>query len=309
MGRGLEHFYRPGGARNAATALAHKGHIVLVTGYNVSEVTPGVGQPETDGPPSTAMLADACLRLGKRVTIITDEVNVPIVRAMLQVVGLRESQVPIRAFNAPHDRQQPQDAAQALLAQCDAADTAVVCIEVPGRGADGYRRNMRGIKIDKFNAALDELAMVASDSCMTTVSTLDGGNEVGGGNFPGQIPVSPFKGVPIASSTTVDHAITAFTSNFAALALAAYMLHDAGQLHELTTSEQHVQLILAALQAGAVDGVTRGNIAGATMVVHDRVYMTGVDGFPPAWHAEKHRQLIAAVAGTSHGIGPAGRTM
>ena len=59
-GRGIAHFFVPGGAARAALALRRAKRVLLTTGFSI-----GPGQPETDGPPGTASLGRALRSLGR----------------------------------------------------------------------------------------------------------------------------------------------------------------------------------------------------------------------------------------------------
>src|SRR5262249_10379179 len=80
--RGIGRFFVPGGAEAAARSLLKGKRTLLTTGFIVAP-----GQPETDGPPGTAVLGRALRLLGHKVTYITDNVTVPTLEATLDALG------------------------------------------------------------------------------------------------------------------------------------------------------------------------------------------------------------------------------
>ncbi|HYB40299.1 MAG TPA: glutamate cyclase domain-containing protein, partial [Candidatus Methylomirabilis sp.] len=60
--RGIASFFVRGGAAAAARSLRRGKRVLITTGFTV-----GPGQPETDGPPGTAVLGRALRRLGHKV--------------------------------------------------------------------------------------------------------------------------------------------------------------------------------------------------------------------------------------------------
>src|SRR5439155_266224 len=119
----------------AARSLSRGRRTLLTTGFTV-----GPGQPETDGPPGTAVLGRALRRLGHKVTYVTDAVTVPALEAALDALG---EPTAVLAFDGAPDA---IAAARRVLAA--EAPTHLVSIERPGRrrGAPdggGLRRGRR----------------------------------------------------------------------------------------------------------------------------------------------------------------------
>jgi glutamate racemase len=290
--RGVENFFNHGGAEAAAKVLDAAEHVMLVTGFNVAQA-----KPETDGPPGAAALGHALRELRKVVTFVTDGPNKPILRAAVEVLNPKFARYGrFVEFNPPHgpagDRQ-----ADALIATY--RPDAVVAIELPARTADGGPpRNMRGVDIKSFNPPLDGLLLSARKRGITTVGVGDGGNEAGMGGLPG-IPKA-LDGSEMASAVPADHPVTAWNSNFGAEAIAGVLLARNGKLDKLHTPEQQTKMIVATLAAGAVDGVTRKNVAGS--LADDGKSQTGVDGFSPQVHAGMLELMRNVVQGMDVGF-------
>jgi Domain of unknown function (DUF4392) len=269
--RGLSRFHVQGGVQAASAALADTHKVMLLTGFSVDD-----GLPETDGPLGTAALGHVLKVLGKEVTYVADPTNTPILEAVLK--SLNSEITPVITFDAEHGN--AQNPANNLLDKY--TPDAVIAIELPSRTENGTRHNMRGINIDGFNGPVDQIVIEANKrSSIKTVGVGDGGNEVGMGGLTG-IPKA-LDGSLMAASVEVDFPVTAWNSNLGAEAIGAVMLAQAGELDQLHSQDQQTAMIQAALTAGAVDGVTRGSIAGEPST--DGKYITGVDGFSPRAHA------------------------
>ena len=248
--RGIGDFVRESGAGNFNTAvhtLIHASRVMLCTGFNVAE-----NMPETDGPLGTALLAYACFRAGKYVVLVADHHNAHLVREQLILLDpacARNMQIEeVKADGQAYcdlwkdiiDRHQPD---------------AVVHTEVPGRNKDDKYLNMRGIKINNFNATLDEIANLANTRGIHTIGVGDGGNEAGMGRI---------KGVPKALNEEemqavipAAHQVIAWNSNLGAIALGEFVMSAAGKGPSCTGKDFEGMLKIL-FKEGAVDGVTRG---------------------------------------------------
>lgn len=278
IGRGLPDFYMPGGADRAASSLESANNVMLVTGFSVAK-----GMPETDGPPGTAELGRALRLRGKQVTYVVDSANKPILEGILREMG--EPLDNIRVFDAPIDSAAAP--AQALLREVN--PDRVMAIELPSRSARGTKHNMRGIGIDEFNPALDQLILEANAiQGIETLGIGDGGNEAGMGGVTGLIPLAK-DGSNIAAVVPVDHVVTASVSNWAAYAVSALLLRRGNMLEHFQNPEELGRVLQAAADAGAVDGVSREQVA-------------TVDGFS----TEVHQAVIALYARAAGGSPPGG---
>jgi len=249
--RGVDAFAKTGGPKSLASSLAKAGpNVVLLTGFSVAQ-----GKPETDGPPGTAVLAKSLLAVGKSVTIVTDRGNADVMRKAFGAIADRDSPSPnFEVFEAAG----PDAAGHAsrLLERLEAH--AVVAIELPGRNAEGRYLNMRGVDIGGFNAPVDALLLEANRTARFTAGIGDGGNEAGVGHLDG-IPAGRFEGRSFDFRTVVPsrQGVTAWNSNFGAIATAMELSHLTGVEAAMPRSADVRKSIEGAVSAGAVDGVTR----------------------------------------------------
>ena len=253
--RGIGRFFVPGGAEAAARSLLKGKRTLLTTGFTVAP-----GQPETDGPPGTAVLGRALRLLGHKVTYITDAVTVPTLEATLDALG--EPTAVLIFDGAPESA-----AARRVLAA--EAPTHLVSIERPGRAKDGDYRNARGVSVKDWNPPLDAL-FLAAPRRVVTVGIGDGGNEIGMGNVRSRILRTRAVSPAITSVVKVRHLVVAGTSNWGAWGVVAELSRLAGRplLH---SADEEQRMVDACVAAGAVDGLTRRREA-------------TVDGLPLAAH-------------------------
>ncbi|SOY64386.1 putative aspartate/glutamate/hydantoin racemase [Cupriavidus taiwanensis] len=263
IGRGLREFYMPGGAERAAASLEDASNVMLVTGFSVAK-----DMPETDGPPGTAELGRALRLRGKQVTYVVDSANRPILEGILREMG--EPLDNIRVFDEPIDS--AAEPARALLREV--GPDRVMAIELPSRSARGTKHNMRGIGIDDFNPALDQIVLEANAiDGIETLGVGDGGNEAGMGGVGGLIPRA-LDGSDIAAVVPVDHVVTASVSNWGAYAVSALLLRRGNMPERFQSPEELGRVLQAAADAGAVDGVSRERVAtvdGFSTAVHQAV--------------------------------------
>lgn len=308
IGRGLRDFYMPGGAGRAANVLESGKNVMLLTGFSVAP-----GKPETDGPPGTAELGRALRLRGKQVTYVVDSANKPILEAVLREMG--EPVDNIEVFDAPMG--EATAAANALLDRV--RPDRVMAIELPSRAQDGSKNNMRGIEIDGFNPAIDEILLQANGrDGMVTLGIGDGGNEAGMGGLRGLIPKGKGeadgtgRGKDIAAVVTADHVVTASVSNWGAYGISALLLRHGGMMHRFQTPAELRRVLKVAAEAGAVDGVSRAyqpTVDGMSTDVHAAILEfyryaamgegpSGPGAAPKSWPTgpDSARSLIGAAA-------------
>jgi hypothetical protein len=245
--RGIARFFVAGGAAAAARALHRGGRALLTTGFAL-----GPGLPETDGPPGAAALGRALRRLGSEVIYITDAVTVPPLEAALKVLGEPTDIVTFHASAAA-----AETAARRLLAEYEPA--FLVAVERPGRNAAGDYLSMRAESVRDWNGPLDALFVARPPRGVrrpVTVGVGDGGNEIGMGNVRARVARVSAKARQFASVVKVNHLVVAGTSNWGAYGIVAALSRLAGR-DLLHTSDEEQAMVLACVQAGAVDGVTR----------------------------------------------------
>jgi len=300
-GRGIQNFHRFDRLIPAADELAQRKiqTVMLATGFSVGLDDHGAPLPETDGPPGTAALGHALMAAGKTVIFVTDSANEAPTKAALAVLNKDAAQF-VRFENFDH-----KDGAGAIshadrLLDKHAPDM-VVSVELPGRTANGSRRNMRGISIDDANGAVDQLMLQANERKIPTIGVGDGGNEAGMGGVPG-IPLAKDGKTEMKSAVPARYPVTAWNSNLGAEALAAVVLQRHGKLDQLHTGIQQTGMIDAAMKAGAVDGVTRGKDLRQEVKVGEDTFHSGVDGFVP----EKHNEMLESLKEIVKDLPPSG---
>jgi hypothetical protein len=92
----------------------------------------------------------------------------------------------------------------------------IITIELPGRAADGFYYNMRGINISDQVIGFDDVLLLAG---CPSISIGDGGNEVEMGNISEYL--SDLDIIP--SATTCDELVIADVSNWAAHGIIAML--------------------------------------------------------------------------------------
>jgi Domain of unknown function (DUF4392) len=272
-GRGIAHFFVPGGATRAARALRRAKRVILTTGFSL-----GPGLPETDGPPGTASLGRALRSLGAQVTYITDAASLPPLQVALAALGEPSA---ILTFHASGDAALT---AQRLLAEH--APTHLVSIERPGRTRNGEYLSMRGESVGEWNAPLDEL-FVQAPRRVVTVGVGDGGNEIGMGTLRARLARAGARVAKVASVVAARHVVVAGVSNWGAYGVVVELarLSKRPLLH---TAEEERGMIRACVAVGAVDGITRKREA-------------TVDALPLEAHAGMVELLRLVQDSTSHG--------
>lgn len=234
-------------------AIEPNGPILLTTGFPIRPSN----SPETDGPLGTVVLARALETLGATPVVVVDERTRPIIEALFETLAVEE-------------RTESADTApESLLARHE--PTAVVAVETAGRTADGSYRNMAGEDISSLVTPMDELFVRAADRGIPTLGIGDGGNEIGMGTITPTVERVVDHGSTVASVTPTDQLVVAGVSNWGAYGLVCGLSLATGQ-QLLHTGETERRLLAAAVEAGAVDGVTG-------------VSTESVDGIPVDVHA------------------------
>eukprot|EP00741_Cyanophora_paradoxa_P007620 tig00001177_g7370.t1 len=97
--RGITNLVRPGEFENACRQMISSKHIGIVTGFYIWRC----GAGETDGPPGAVAMANALVRLNRKVTLFTDRLNEPVVRACAEKMDLMGKIEDIAIFPCPED--------------------------------------------------------------------------------------------------------------------------------------------------------------------------------------------------------------
>jgi hypothetical protein len=218
------------------------------------------------------------------VLYVTDAVTVPPLEATLKVLGEPADIVTFHGGPAS-----AMETARRLLAEH--TPSHLVAIERPGRTRGGDYLSMRAESIRDWNGPLDALFLVSGRGRRrpVTIGIGDGGNEIGMGNVRARVARVSDKARRFVSVVRVDHLVVAGTSNWGAYGVVAELSRLAGR-DLLHSSEEEQAMVVACVQAGAVDGVTRQ--AAPT-----------VDGLPSGAHTGILELMrVAVTAGANAGV-------
>jgi len=236
-----------GGLKYAAEhLLAPGGAVALITGFYVAQAQPPAA--ETDGPLATLAIAEALIGMGRPVVVLTDAPCAPVLHALADEANLPAETVLIA------------DADMDLILALKTRDVdTVFAIERPGQAPDGRCYSMRGRDLSAVTLAFDPL--FAPDSGFIRLAAGDGGNEIGMGRIPASIIAETVdQGAKIACTTSSDALIVTGVSHWTAYALAAAAQaiapDHAALWRAIVHPERETARMQAALNAGAVDGVT-----------------------------------------------------
>lgn len=225
-------------AEGLVDALDSGQQVVLTTGFPVGPTA----SPETDGPLGTAVLAETLAALGADTRIVVDERTRPVVASLLAVL---DGSSQLQTLPADGD-------GTALL---EPEPAALIAVETPGRTADGSYRNMTGEDISAQVRPRDAPFEQAATDGILTVGIGDGGNEIGMGSISEAVADHIKHGETIGAVTPVDELVVAGVSNWGAYGVVCGLSLATGQ-QLLHTGETERRLLAAAVEAGAVDGVT-----------------------------------------------------
>lgn len=236
---------------------------IIVTGFRV---LPSQVQ-ETDGPLGAASIARALSKvLEAKPVLMIERESTHIMRAVLSSLGMREAaryedlmssrdSFLLRSF--PYSDEEAEAEADEVISGLN--PSLVLAIEKVGRAADGKYHTMRGFDVTELHMKVEPLFERAAGSGILTVGIGDGGNEVGMGNIKetveGQVP----NGKLIAAVSRVRALICSAVSNWGGYGLSAALALLTGKAEALHTPEEEELMLRAAVETGAVDGVTGRN--------------------------------------------------
>jgi hypothetical protein len=238
----------------------------LITGFpSRSFLGPGIS--ETDGPVGAAFLARVIEEtLGGVPILITEPSLVKYSEACLLAAGLlvtdveralrsKRGQVKASAAGILHMPTADAEAQQVTRQFFEAIQPkALIAVEMPSRGADGYGHTASGRRIvDEYLAKADYLFHWAPEYGTLRIGLGDGGNEMGLGNLKEALyPASPV-GRDIAAITHSDVPVVGASSNWAAYGIGACL-----EALSLSTKVLHridlASIIRRCAEAGAIDG-------------------------------------------------------
>ena len=234
-GRKAPRLCRSGTLLGAAGLLEGARSVVIVTGFLV----PDARQAETDGPPGSAVLGRALVRLGKECRIVTDPFCAPVVEAASRAIGGPRVETASRP-------------GEVLRGGPD----CLVFVERLGEAQDGAYYNMRGEDISAWTLPLDQAASLARLERIPVIAVGDGGNEAGMGSLKAPLGdlLPDFR--PCLCAVEADFCLPVDVSNWGCYALAALLSAKKGVWTGHSAEEERAMLDGMA-RAGAVDGATK----------------------------------------------------
>ncbi len=223
-----------------ATALNAAGCVLIITGFPV-KTKEGNICCETDGPLGAANIAHALCEVGKTVYVATD---VPCYPQLAAACALRAPNAHVLLLNGNANN------------VFDLGIDTVISIERPGRSLNGCYRAASGRSIDEFVFAdTDAIFRSLHDRGALTIAIGDGGNELGMGSLYDVTSRLVSHGKDIAAVQAADITLTSGVSNWWGWGIAAVISSYFGK-NILPTEADERAMLRAALDAGAVDGIT-----------------------------------------------------
>jgi len=264
--------------------------ILLCTGFPI----PPSFRGETDGIVGAAILARA-LRLGLQAhpVVVTEEENLPLVKAACEGAGLQISGRIGEAGALPHGvvlLSFPKEEAEARRRAAELVSLlnppAVIAVEKPGRNRKGVYHSLRGVPITAAVAKTDELFLLAEKRGSLTIGIGDQGNELGMGSLKevtlrlnrfGEACGCPCNG-GIVAEVPADVTIVSGVSDWGALGLAAGLAFLTSRPDLLPEVEMFSAVLNGAVEAGAIDSLSHASIP-------------WIDGIAEAYHLRLLEQL------------------
>jgi D-glutamate cyclase-like protein len=240
--RGVAALGAPGSLRAASESLAGARSTLILSGFPVwRDAERSEAVAESDGPPGARALGRALSAMGGEVHYASG----PRAARLFRALGCE-----VRATDwTPEEA--PQRAATLLD---ELGPSHVVAVELPGRGACGGYRSLRGELLS--TSPTDEVMIIARARGLVTVGIGDGGNEAGLAGIRDQVSAALELGSEIATVVAADHTVVCGVSNWGALALVAGLSLGAGR--DLLPSEEAYRADHATLAAaGAIDGILK----------------------------------------------------
>ncbi|MCH2673775.1 MAG: DUF4392 domain-containing protein [Dehalococcoidia bacterium] len=238
--RGMSDLYQKIGKgfieRSTKLILEKKGVIIITTGFYILSAN----APETDGPPGAVALGKSLEKLGYDVFYVTDKYSYNILSGLLGEGNIIEFPITSHIESSTF--------ANKLIRDYD--PKSLISIERAGLSNDGKYRNFKGEDFSKYNAKIDYLF----EQHPRTVGILDGGNEIGSGNYIEEI-IKLGNIIDYPSIITATESIISSTSNWGAFGLIAGLsIHE--NINLLPSVDEGKRLIEKTYNLGAVEGLT-----------------------------------------------------
>ncbi len=153
--------------------LANDGPVLIGTGFYIAHAQ----KPETDGPPGALALARGLEKLGRRVEFVTDAVCAPMMERVAE--GRRVHVIPLG------EGDNVKQTAKTILDKVKPG--LLIAIERCGPDAEGRFLQFSGTDITKFTGRMEYLFQ----HNIPSIGIVDGGNEIGIGNFADDVRQLP----------------------------------------------------------------------------------------------------------------------
>jgi hypothetical protein len=237
--RGIKHFasLANGNLFRTCQHLFHEcKHVAVCTGFNVPP-------PENDGPLGAMWIIDACLKLGKRVTLISDVGNGPVMEHLRnRYLETNVSRHKVKNLfhlvlfpdRALQTEQEALQFADGIIGQQVPHIDHIISIERVGPADDSLCYNMRAKDISHLNGRVESMFYIAKEKAIFTTGIGDGGNEIGMANVKEQVRKFILNGDKIACSIGCDSLIINGVSNWSGYAICAIL-----QLMKLSCETQN----------------------------------------------------------------------
>jgi hypothetical protein len=273
-------------AQKFVDIIKHGDVVFVMTGFPVTPLDIGKGgrgtkehtpeknevTPETDGVVAASLIARAVdLGFKAKPVIFCEEECVEIAKACCEAAGLRTVDELKTGQGMPHevavlpftkDVHTAEEEARRILN--DMNPKAAISVERPGKNEKGHYHRMDGHSVTHFVARIDELFEGVKKRGGLTIGIGDLGNELGMGflkDATERIILYGDKcrcgcGGGIGTTSRADAIVFGAVSEDAAYAFLACLAHLLSQPEILHSTEMETQVLEAAYNRGAVDGLS-----------------------------------------------------
>lgn len=204
-----------------------------------------------DGPLGAIVIAKALIALEKKVCMITDEKNKPIIEKAIEFSGFN-----IKLYVYPTGEESLELSEKIIK---DQSLDHIISIERIGPGIDSHCYSMSGKDLTHHCGKTENLIKIAQKMNIKTTAIGDGGNELGMGKVYEKVKKFINHGEKIACSVAADYVIVVGVSNWGGLAISAclFKLSNEKDLFKFLYSvEDEVKLLDYIVKNGSIDGIT-----------------------------------------------------
>jgi len=234
--------------------------IVLIgTGFLIKPTM----KPETDGPISSALTARAISLLGGVPVIVSQKNSRSVLENACAAAELTVCESVEIALETPHSvaivdmpATAERELADKVISQMLALKPAgMICIELPGKGADGKYYSVMGYELEGWPGPIDDLFELVGKQGGVTIGIGDAGNEAGMGFAKPELDAITPHGSLTGSVVSCSAPIIASVSEFGAYGLIAALQFESGK-KLLQKRDLQEAVLRAAVLTGCVDGCT-----------------------------------------------------